>query len=274
MRKVILLLLLSFWAFARVHCQGLEAIPPILISEPNQDKISKEASFILTPNMKMEIVDADQPWPPRWFAAGKDYKKGAMNNDSLLVTYIDARFQNGLVTFCKKGWGGKAPSINDINHQVYLLCNDKLEPVDTFTGADLPVNSHDFKINSKGEKLVVARLDTLLNLSILTGHPQDTSIKSMIDIIEIIDAHNKLIFRWNPVSVLGVNSLFHPYGGLISPSAKIGFVDWSHANAVNWDFDGNIIYCFRHIGVGKISSKDGHVIWRIDRKKYALCFRI
>jgi hypothetical protein len=42
-------------------------------------------------------------------------------------------------------------------------------------------------------------------------------------------------------------------------------LDWSHGSSLCWDEDGDILYCYKHIGIGKISRKDGHIIWRVDR---------
>ena len=45
------------------------------------------------------------------------------------------------------------------------------------------------------------------------------------------------------------------------------FFEWSHSNSICFDYDGNILYSYKHIGIGKISRADGHLIWHIERNK-------
>ena len=265
------LLLLFVLLQSLAFCQGLQNVPPVLIGSFH-NKINTGASFLLTPNSKLQIADANQPWPPRWFV-GFDMPKSSSRELKDYKPYVFAdyaRVQNNFGTFYKR-W----PIENDTDTMpktAYIILNKKMEVVDSFNTDGMDFNFHDFRINEKGEKLICFRLDTLLNLSNLTANPEDTAVKTMIDIIEILDHTNKIIFRWNPVMALGINSLYYPYGLLPTQTSKAGYVDWSHANAFSWDFDGNILYCFRHIGIGKISAKDGHIIWRLDRNKMPYIF--
>ena len=259
MRNLINSFVLLLAGVGLTYGQGLETVPPVLINKLYH-KIDTSISFILTPNNVLEIIDAYQPWPPRWFASnGYDKTKGW---DSSAVYYENARFQSNRVTFFKN-WQLNENSFDE----GYIICNKRMEPVDTARRRDLPLNTHDFRINEKGEKLIVVRLDTVLNISSMTGNPGDTAHKALVDVIEIFDSANHLAFRWNAEEKLGVNAVYLDYAWLNSRSSRLGYADWSHANSVSWDFDGNILYGFRHIGVGKISRKDGHVIWHIDRNK-------
>jgi len=160
---ITLLLLSADFSF----CQGLDRIPQVLSDRPT----SNEVSFILTPGSKIEIIDANEPWPPRWFAVGTEHKQ----EDAISFLFLDARFQNDYVTICKIPAAGK--SEKEAKGTGYFTCNNRMRPVDVFNGVDLPVNYHDFRINDKGEKLYTARLDTLLDLRGISGNQADTAVK-------------------------------------------------------------------------------------------------
>ena len=264
MKRIACLLLILLTACLGFS-QGLEHVPPVLLGKTNHP-IDTGVSFVLTPNNIIEIIDADQPWPPRWFVdGGQDLTKEQKDAGTIRKSnYRDARFQNGYFTYCQL----RAFKFMDLEEvqSAYIICNSKMETIDTVIGVDLPLNPHDFKINWRGERLYAAMLDTVLDISKMSGNPADTAMKAMVDVLEVLDSNDNLLFRWNPVSALGVEALYYPYGGLVSRLSKPGFLDWSHCNGVDWDFDGNILFCFRHIGVGKVSRKDGAVMWQVDRK--------
>ena len=263
--KALFTFLLIVSIFSRSLSQGFETVPPILLNNVT-GKIDTSVTLIMTPEGRLEIIDAYQPWPPRWFSEFNQPKSNSEHPKHIKPFFENARVQNNRITFFKK-WIMESSGDSMLTRNGYIICDRQMEPLDTFKANGLDLNFHDFRINEKGEKLICYILDTVLNLSGLTADPGDTALKARVDIMEILDSSGKIIFRWNPVSVLGVNSLYYRYGHLASRTSKAGHVDWSHANAFSWDFDGNILYSFRHIGIGKISRHDGHVIWRLDRSK-------
>ena len=134
-------------------CQGLEMIAPVL-SQVKYGVPDTNVSFILTPTNSLQIVDARQPWPPRWFVVGSDHTKDDVTNNAL-GPFQDARFQNGYLTFFKS-----LP--NSRKRGAYIICDQKMELIDSFTGFDLPINPHDFRINKNGEKLFAGKIDTMI----------------------------------------------------------------------------------------------------------------
>ena len=256
-------------------CQKLEYIAPVL-TKPGEGKINKNVSFVLTTDPRLndtrdyanciEIIDADEPWPPRWYLMDSAWKRPEKTDTIFpdVALFQDARFQSGHFTFYKN------EDSEHLNRRLgtsekYVICNDKLQPVDSVVKYDLPLNGHDLRINNKGEKLFLARLDTTLDLRKVSGNDGDSDVRVIVDVIEILDSNNNLVFRWNASDSLGNGAIFYPYGSLMSLSMARGHLDWSHGNTACWDFDGNILYSFRSVGIGKISREDGHVIWRMDR---------
>src|SRR5512138_3527317 len=50
-------------------------------------------------------------------------------------------------------------------------------------------------------------------------------------------------------------------------------VDWTHANAVERDTDGNILLCLRHFNeITKIDYATGNIIWRLGGKQNQFSF--
>jgi hypothetical protein len=43
-------------------------------------------------------------------------------------------------------------------------------------------------------------------------------------------------------------------------------INWSHLNSVRFANDGNIIYSYRHIGLGEINVKTGEIMWKLGGK--------
>ena len=283
--KLILLFIsiCSILIIPEVHGQELEKVPPVSTKYKCRDTTT---SFVLNTldfhnfgnqgharySNTIQIVDADAPWPPRWFSSlaifDNDSIKRADQSQSAsrMNVMMDVRFQNGGLTFYKE----RSVIIRDNKEAEvagYIICNSHLDPVDTLQSkGQLTVDCHDFRINEKKEKLILLKMDTVLDLRKISGKPQDSKVPATINIIQVRDSANKVLFSWNPVRVLGVNALYYPYKNTITYTAsKKQNIDWSHGTSVSWDFDGDILYNFRFIGIGKISGKDGHVIWRMDR---------
>jgi len=93
------------------------------------------------------------------------------------------------------------------------------------------------------------------------------AINMVYQTIEIAGPDGRSVFSWNPLTALGFDVIYLPYRYTQGVRAAHSTFDWSHGNSLHYDYDGNILYSFKHIGIGKISRADGHVIWRIDRNK-------
>ena len=271
-----------FMGICKVSGQGLEHLPPVLkdIANLNETITSfVETSLDFRPQeLKkpqqyyncVEIFDADVTWPPRWFYAVPfaDIGNDSVKRKTVMEAAGDARFQNGFFTFSRvKKTAGRdkgASTLSDFSG--YIICNKKMEPVDTVkSGFNETLDLHDFRINERGERMIMANLDTVLDISGASGNPADTAVAASVALIEIMDSTNKIIFRWNSAAELGAGSLYYPEVNTRT-YFKQNHMDWSHGTSALWDRDGNILYSLRFVGIGKISRLDGHVIWRFDRK--------
>ena len=150
----------------------------------------------------------------------------------------------------------------------YVICNEHLEAIDTFVGNGVEMDAHDIYLYTNGSKAYFEVEDTLADVQFKATHLN----KIANDNIEIIDAKGNVVFHWNPYLRLGINSMYPGYccaGGRIF-SNHDGGMNWARGSSLCLDFDGNILYSYRGVGIGKISVKDGSLMWRIDRNTQKL----
>ena len=267
-----------------IFAQGLETLPPIRLdagSKPSEGNliisVSDFEKFFKNGGCRyadcIEIIDAAKPWPPIWFSAAPLFRADTISKQATLNLITNFSYQSGLYSFYKE----QALLKGDIAHHKidftnkhvisanYVICSPTLKVLETLKPSRLPFNFHCMAINDKKERLVMLQLDTVLAIK-TPDNPLKKPIAALIDVIAIYDSTDKVIFKWNPVKALGLEAVNPLY--IHAPSASVSGdkVDWSHGNSIVWDLDGNILYSFRHIGVGKISRADGHVIWRLDNK--------
>jgi hypothetical protein len=259
------------------EAQYLDHVAPVNIGRDNLTP-GDNTSFILsavdykfyigqpTPySNTIQIVDAAKPWPPRWFAstplAVNEYPTGGE-----ATALIDASVQNGKLSFFSlidtrddKGDLGRKQS--------YLFCNDKMMITDTFTTVERAIDGHDFKASADGEKLYFLPKQSTVDMSSITHDAQDKALQVFYEEIQIADKKGNVIFRWDPIQKLGLDATYLPYRYVEAVISNRDQYGWGHGNSLSWDEDGNILYSFKNIGIGKISRADGHIIWRIDRSK-------
>jgi hypothetical protein len=254
---------------AQVHAQNLHKICPVIL---NKGSVSDSVSFVLTTadfNMfrggkpayapAIEIIDGDAPWPPRWFAF-HDGDTSAEIKSSLLM--LNASVQNDRFMFYTI-----IPAPQYQSYLGMLICNRNMDITDSFFSPGRMINPHEFTSSTDGSMMFFADHDTVLDLRRAYHNDQDVAIKTIYETIEIADSRGKPLFSWNPMTHLGFDACHLPYRyapGVMSGQSKF---EWSHGNSLQYDYDGNILYSFKHIGIGKISRTDGHIIWRIDRNK-------
>jgi Arylsulfotransferase (ASST) len=256
-----------------LHAQQLDSILPVFKLQGNADSLI----FILTSSdynlwqgrpvkyaSSIQIIDAGQPWPPHWYATSPVDKTEA--NGKSGRPFINAFQYNGNLVFTnaflKKFPGGQRQMQDAV-----LTCNSSFEVTDTFYKPGLEMDVHDFAINNRGEKLYFLVADTLVNMRSFLKGARDSMVAISYEKIQIDDSHNKTIFSWNPVENLGPDAVYQPYCNEKSVINKSLNFEWSHGNSLCFDKDGNILYSYKYIGIGKIDRTDGHLIWHVDRNK-------
>ena len=215
----------------------------------------------------LQIIEAAHPWPPKWFAVAPfDLPGSPLDSlaEPIAKPLINAQWQGNKMTvlslFRAKGKNGKLTT-----RQAIIICNQQLELVDTFVRSDKYIDTHDFRMKPNGEKIFFAMRDTVVDMRSVFKHSDDSAVALSYQTIEIADANNNIVFSWNPLYHLGLNEMYGPYRYTPGTMHTGTDLDWSHGSSLCWDADGNILYSYKHIGIGKISRKDGRIMWKVDR---------
>ena len=143
MVKFLSVIFLVLASQVRAFSQGLEKVAPVLLKE---GKPASGTSFLLTATdfsfftqisdsfeNSIQIIDADQPWPPRWFSTTAVDTSLGLPYGALIP--LNASYQNQQFSFFSIA---KTPDKNNkaINRRGFLLCNAKLENTSFFYEAD------------------------------------------------------------------------------------------------------------------------------------------
>lgn len=256
-----------------LNAQQLDSILPVFRLDGS---LTDSVSFILTASdynlwqgqpakyvSSIQIIDAANPWPPRWFATSPVNSVVGKNNERGRP-FINVSEQNGKIVFSSAVFKQFPGGHNEMQDAV-LMFKLNFELTDTFYKPGLEIDVHDFAINNKGEKLYFLVCDTVVNMRGFIKNASDSLVSISYEKIQIDDNLNKTIFSWSPVESLGIGAMYQPYSYEKSVINKSVNFEWSHGNSLCWDKDGNILYSFKYIGIGKISRVDGHTMWRVDR---------
>lgn len=280
-------------SFFYLSAQNLEHVPPVLAKKATKDNtallLSTADLGVLKQQQEehpyastLQILDADQSWPPRWYYSTPVYTNAMFEEDKrnrqLRVNFIegpqnDATYLSYASVYCQ-------PETGQNNHigmefiSYFKMLNGQMALVDSimhvgradtmsirttvFSGILRP----GFKNDPHGEELSVLIKDSVFDLSMISGSPGDKSVEGVFNLVQILDHYNNVILNWTPLQLSAVRAYVKDWldkramGGGSNSLFKI--------DGVSFDSDGNILYSLEKIGIGKISRTDGHVMWHID----------
>ena len=292
MIKNSLLVIMFLYGFQGLQAQDLVHIPAITGTGSKSDSAT---SFLLSaqddsrfedyiPKSRpytnsIQIVDADEPWPPRWYTAmpyysNDQYLQDSANDIKSCDFLMDAKMEHGYLSYFKSTFKFKMKSLTLLSNDIsgYILLNKKYEPVDTVTKLEPKAHFfdwHDLRINKNGDRLLSVKVSSKLDLRDQTGNPADSAVFSDIDIIKVLNKDNAPIFSWNVVKKLDPTGFKFNEVLRSRTTPQLNSddgIDWTNLTSLAWDYDGNILYSLRFIGIGKISIKDGTLLWHLDYK--------
>ncbi len=226
----------------------------------------------------IQIVDAHQSWPPRWYTTCPLYTDEMFNADNKADVWnfsylFDVKIEAGQFAFYKilskqrKGVG----QLIKPDLAGYILLNEKMEAIDTIKSniAHRNLYYHDFRENRNKERIVDLRKDTYLDLRDYTDEQKDSAIHCNIDVIQILDSNNNVKFTWNPI--YHINPELFEFKKVIREkgyaAGNSDLIEWTRLTSATWDYDGNILYSMKNIGIGKISRTSGEVMWQINHNQ-------
>ncbi|MCX7908674.1 MAG: aryl-sulfate sulfotransferase [Ignavibacteria bacterium] len=123
---------------------------------------------------------------------------------------------------------------------------------------------HDFKILPNGHYLLISYDPQPIDMSKVVdgGNPNAIVLGS---IIQELDAQKNVVFQWRSWDHIPITDAYSPLTGIA--------VDPVHINAVELDYDGNLLISSRHLSeITKISRETGEIIWRLGGKKNMFTF--
>ncbi len=119
------------------------------------------------------------------------------------------------------------------------------------------LDSHEFILEDDGDYWVLAYDIRQIDMSLIVdgGHPNATVIGC---VIQHISEAQSLLFQWNSwdhMQITDCDTMFVDLTGQI--------IDYVHANALSFDYDGNILLSSRNLNeITKIDIVTGEIIWR------------
>ncbi len=142
----------------------------------------------------------------------------------------------------------------------WFVMDTSFNVVDTFQcGNGYTADLHDFELLPNGHALLFANDPEPVDMSQVTpgGNPNATVVGG---IIQELDSKKNVIFQWRSWDNIPITDSY------IDLTTKT--VDYLHMNAVDFDYDGNILASNRHIStIIKIDRKTGEVMWRMGGKE-------
>ena len=129
--------------------------------------------------------------------------------------------------------------------------------IDSFVcGNGYPTDLHDFKVLENGHVLMVGLDRQIIDMSqIVSGGNPSALVIGLV--IQELDENKNVIFQWRSFDHIAITDAEHE--DLTAPT-----VDYVHVNAIDLDFDGNILISSRHLSeITKISRTTGEIIWRL-----------
>jgi hypothetical protein len=145
------------------------------------------------------------------------------------------------------------------------------DSVDAANGFDLDV--HDLQFLPDGHYLLLAQESRFMNLTAYHffgfnhNSPGGANAEVIGVVIQEFDENKNLVWEWKGHDHFAFDDVDPIF--LFSPTK----VDWTHANAVALDNDGNILLSSRHFDeITKINRQTGAIIWRLGGKRNQFTF--
>ncbi len=143
----------------------------------------------------------------------------------------------------------------------YALDTATFMVVDSFTcSSNYTGDEHELRILDNGNYLLLANDIREMNLTgIVPGGKPNARVISFV--IQEINPEGEVVFEWNTLDHFQITDATEGID-------LTGFVvDWVHCNAIEVDYDGNLLLSSRYLDeITKIDRNTGEIIWRMGGK--------
>ena len=219
----------------------------------NQFKASCEKPELLPENFKKGFMLMGERETPgvayivdykgnlRWYhtVAGVGFKVTHFTNEQTIISILGKNDE-------PTSYGSEILEIN--------LQGDTLTHIKKGDGDFKQIIHHEIIKKSTDEIVTLTVDERIMDLSSVGGKKKDT-ING--DGILIMDKQGKQLWKW---------SVFDDLDPLKDKNILTTKKDWTHANSLNYDKDGNFLISFYNTGqIWKVNSKTGKVMWKIGK---------
>jgi len=150
--------------------------------------------------------------------------------------------------------------------QKYYGMDSNYNVVDSFfTGNGYETDLHDLRLLSNGNALLMSYDVKIIDMSqIVPGGQKAAEVTGLI--IQEVDPQRNVVFQWRSWDHFQITDAD-------SVNLSLGAIDYCHGNALEIDYDGNIILSSRNMSeITKISRSSGNIIWRLGGKNNQFTF--
>jgi hypothetical protein len=144
----------------------------------------------------------------------------------------------------------------EIGHKFWGL-NTSYNVVDSFeSGNGYTTDFHELVVMADGSAWLMSYDAEYIDMSVVVVGGKTNALVTGL-IIQKIDAQKNVVFQWRSWDNFQITDATHE--NLTSYN-----IDYVHGNAIDVDYDGNILLSSRHLDeITKINSETGDIIWRL-----------
>jgi hypothetical protein len=205
------------------------------------------------------LLTSDDPDPGNvfltpWYRFAQDEGRlTILDNEGLPLFYrhgnhavFDLKLQNGLLTYV-------------VYFKAFAL-DSTYAKVDSFqTGNGYQTDIHDFQWLPNHHSLLLAYDPQPVRMDLVVPGGNPNAIVTGL-IVQELDAAKNVVFQWRSWDHFQITDA--SVSGLVSLTDSL--IDYVHGNAVELDFDGNLLISSRHMNeITKINRATGNTVWRL-----------
>jgi len=286
-QRLSVIIFVLLFSIPKAGAQELEYLTPVVASPVNKDttalllatvdlslfrsKFSKQLY-----SNSLQIIDADQSWPPAWYVATPLYTKEMFTKDTAnKVVHIDFTIKPeigpGYISVGEIM--GEVSTDGNFQNRVdslekFIILNKQMKRVDSirnriFNDAGW---TPDFRKKNGVELLSYTRTMITKDMRSYTGNSGDDSVSQMAVILNVVDNNNRIKFTWNPLD--HIDPKLFRFNESLQNLKQYGADNnqsfWFKFTSINWDEDGGILFSLKDMCIGKISRTDGSVTWQLN----------
>ena len=142
----------------------------------------------------------------------------------------------------------------------FIEMNSSYDTIHTYKcGNGYATDVHELQILSNGNAFLMAYDPQPVDMSqIVPGGRSDATVIGLI--IQEIDQNNNVLFQWRSWDHMQITDATRE-------DLTDSLIDYIHGNAIELDYDNNILISSRHIDeITKINRSTGNIIWRLGGK--------